>query len=118
MNKLKRNSIIDKATTLASILSKAEEKTASEIIDGTVKAYNGRKNKKIFTSDETDAIMKALQSMPGYAPEKLLAAGAPLKRDENSSYGSFGWVLYVAYIMLSITNPELFEDYEEEVNNG
>ena len=57
--------------------------------------------------------MKALQSMPGYAPEKLLAAVVPMKIDENSPYGNFGWLLYVVYIMLSITNPELFEDYEE-----
>ena len=117
-NKIKRNAIIDRATTLAAIISKVEEKTASEIIDWTVEAYKGIKNKKIFTADETDAIMQALRFMPGYAPEKLLAAGAILKRDKNSSYGNFGWILYVAYIMLSITNPELFEDYEEEENNG
>ena len=113
-NKIKRNAIIDRATTLAAIISKVEEKTASEIIDWTVEAYKGIKNKKIFTAEETDAIMQALRFMPGYAPEKLIAAGAMLKRDKNSSYGNFGWMLYVAYIMLSITNPELFEDYKEE----
>ena len=113
-NKIKRHAIIDRATTLAAILSKAEEKTASEIIDGAVEAYKGRKSKKLFTAEETDAIMQALRFMPGYAPEKLIAAGAMLKRDKNSSYGNFGWMLYVAYIMLSITNPELFEDESDE----
>ena len=114
MQKLKRNETIEKGIILTAILSKVDEKTTYEIMDATVEAYKGRENKKLFTDEETDAIMQALQSMPGYAPEKLLAAGAPMKRGENSSYGSFGWVLYVAYIMLSITNPELFDDYEEK----
>ena len=110
MNKLKRNETIEKGIILTSILSKVDEKTTYEVMDATVKAYKGKGGKKLFTAEETDAIMKALQSMPGYAPEKLLAAVAPMKRDENSSYGSFEWVLYLAYIMLSITNPELFEE--------
>ena len=114
MQKLKRNETIEKGIILTSILSKVDEKTTYEVMDATVKAYKGRENKKLFTDEETDTIMQALQSMPGYAPEKLLAAGAPMKRSENSSYGSFGWVLYVAYIMLSITNPELFDDYKEK----
>ena len=114
MQKLKRNETIEKGIILTSILSKVDEKTTYEIMDATVEAYKGRENKKLSTAEETDAIMQALQSMPGYAPEKLLAVGAPMKRDENSSYGSFGWVLYVAYIMLSITNPELFDDYKEK----
>ena len=114
MQKLKRNETIEKGIILTAILSKVDEKTASEVMDATVEAYKENGGKKLFTAEETDAIMKALQSMPGYAPEKLLAAVAPMKRDENSSYVSFAWVLYVAYIMLSITNPELFEDYKEE----
>ena len=113
MKKIKRNAIIEKGIILAAILPKVDKKTVSEVMDATVEAYKKNEGKKLFTAEETDAIMQALQSMPGYAPEKLLAAGAPLKRDKNSSYASFGWMLYIAYITLSITNPELFEDYEE-----
>lgn len=113
MKRIKRNAIIEKGIILAAILPKVDEKTAGEVMDATVEAYKGNGGKKLLTAEETDAIMQVLKSMPGYAPEKLLAAGAPLKRDEDSPYGSFGWQLYVAYIMLSITNPELFEEAED-----
>ena len=116
MNKLKRNETIEKGIILTAILSKVDEKTTYEVMDATVKAYKGRENKKLFTDEETDAIMQALQSMPRYAPEKLLALGAPMGRDKNSSYVSFKWVLYIAYIMLSITNPELFEEETDGKN--
>ena len=110
MKKIKRNKVIEKGIILAAILPQMDEKNAYEVIDETVGAYKGNEGKKLFTAEETEAIMQALESMPGYATEKLLAAGAPMERDENSSYGSFEWVLYLAYIMLSITNPELFEE--------
>ena len=107
MKKIKRNETIEKEIILAAILSQVDGKTAGEVMDKTAQAYKENEGKKLFTADETDAIMQALKSMPGYAPEKLLSAGAPLKN------GNFGWLLYIAYITLSITNPELFEDYEE-----
>lgn len=110
MKRIKRNETIEKGIRLAAILAQLDGKTAGEVMDKTAQAYMENEGKKLFTAEETDAIMQTLQSMPGYAPERLLAAGAPLKN------GNFGWALYIAYIMLSITNPELFEDYEEAEN--
>lgn len=117
MNKIKRNKIIEKGILYGAILPQIKGTTACEIIDATVQSYKENEGEKLFTSEEADAIMQALQSMPGYTPEKFLIAGDPLFKPTDTSAECFGWHLHVAYIMLSITNPELFEDYEEEKNN-
>ena len=108
MKRIKRNKTIEKGIIFAAILPQMDGRTAGEVMDKTAQAYMENEGNKIFTAEETDAIMQALKSMPGYAPERLLAAGAPLKN------GNFGWLLYIAYITLSITNPELFEEEEEK----
>ena len=115
MNKLKRNEMIEKGIRLTAILSyQVDGKTAGEVIDAIAEAYKEYEAVKIFTAEETDAIMQALQSMPGYTPEKLLIVEPPKSRGIINQYKCFEWQLFNAYIMLSITNPELFEDYKEE----
>lgn len=118
MNKIKRNEIIEKAILVGAILPQIKGTTACEIIDESVQSYKENEGEKLFTAEEADAIMQALQSMPGYTHEKFLIAGDPLFNPTDTSSECFGWHLHVAYIMLSITNPELFENYEEEENNG
>lgn len=110
MKKIKRNKLVEKAIILGAILPQMDEKIASEVIDETVEEYKGNEGKKFFTNEETDAIMQVLKSMPGYTPEKLIVAGAPLSSVEKVPCERFGWQLYIVYIMLSITNPELFEE--------
>ena len=108
MERIKRNETVEKGIKLAAILPQVDGKNAGEVMDATAEVYKKNEGKNIFTAEETDAIMQALKSMPGYAPERLLAAGAPLKN------GNFGWLLYIAYSTLSITNPELFEEEEKD----
>ena len=110
MEKIKRNKVIEKGIILAAILPQMDERIACEVMDEAVEAYKGNEGQKLFTAEETDAIMQALQSMPGYAPEKLITAGAAVKGEKNSSYETLEWQLFFVYIMLSITNPELFEE--------
>lgn len=113
MKKIKRNETIEKGIKFAAILPQIDGLTAGEVMDKTAEAYKENEAVKIFTAEETDAIMQSLKSMPGYTPEKLLAAGAPNTRDISNPHECFEWQLYNVYIMLSITNPELFEDYKE-----
>ena len=110
MKKIKRNEVIEKGIILAAILPQVDGRIAGEVMDEAVEAYKGSECIKIFTAEETDAIMQALQSMPGYTPEKLITAGAAVKGEKNSSYETLEWQLFFVYIMLSITNPELFEE--------
>ena len=69
MNKIKRNEIIEKSIIVGAILPQIKGTTAYEIIDDSMQSYK---------EDEADAIMQALQSMPGYTHEKFLIAGDPL----------------------------------------
>ena len=118
MKRIKRNETIEKGILFASILPQIDGLTAGEVMDKTAEAYKENEAVKIFTAEETDAIMQSLKSMPGYTPEKLLAAGAPSTRDISNPHECFEWQLYNVYIMLSITNPELFENNEGEEENG
>ena len=113
MNKIKRNETIEKGILFAAILPQIDGLTAGEVVDKTAEAYKENEAVKIFTAEETDAIMQSLKSMPGYTPEKLLAVVALMTRDISNPHECFEWQLYNVYIMLSITNPEFFEDYKE-----
>ena len=113
MKKIKRNEMIEKVIKLGAILPQIDGITASEVMDRAAEEYKENGDKNIFTSEETDAIMKALKSMAGYASEKLLPLGVPSCEAKNYPLKIFDWRLFCVYIMLSITNPELFEDYEE-----
>lgn len=118
MKRIKRNEKIEKGIKFAAILPQIDGLTAGEVMDKTAEAYKENEAVKIFTAEETDAIMQSLKSMPGYTPEKLFAAGASINRDISNPHRCFEWQLYNVYIMLSITNPELFEDYEGEEEDG
>lgn len=113
MKRIKRNKTIEKGIKFAAILPQIDGRTAGEVMDATAEVYKKNEGTKLFTAEETDAIMQALKSMPGYTPEKLLAAGAPMTRDISNPHECFEWQLYNVYIMLSITNPELFEEEKD-----
>ena len=74
MNKIKRNEIIEKSIIVGAILPQIKGTTACEIIDDSMQSYKEDEGEKLFTAEEADAIMQALQSMPGYTHEKFLIA--------------------------------------------
>lgn len=114
MKGIKRNEMVEKGVILAGKLSKIDGKTPSEFVDGIVNRYKEECGSRyIFTAEETENIMQALKAMPGYTPERFFVAGSPVDCESMSPNKHFSWHLYIAYIMLSITNPELFEDYKE-----
>ena len=121
MNKIKINKQVEEEIGVVSMLCLMKGRTAHEFLDEFVELYKKRDDINIFTAEETDYIMQVLESMPGYTPEKFLTACVEINDidiDEDNKAKVFQWALYFTYIMLSITNPELFEDYKEEENNG
>ena len=119
MGKIKRNEIAEKGILLAGMLPQIDGLTPSEFVDHIVDRYKETCGKRyMFTAEEAESIMQALKSMPGYSPEKFHVAGSAIDHTGMSRNMCFSWQLYIAYIMLSITNPELFEDGEGEEEDG
>ena len=118
MNKIKINKKVEKSIIYRVNLLEKEGFTPEEFTNIFIKKYKmNNKDNNIFTTDETDAIIQLLRSMPGYTPEKFYTLLRMLHRFGDFFEETLGFQLYVSYIMLSITNPELFDKYEEE-NNG
>lgn len=119
MNKIKINKQVAEEIGVVSMLTLMKGHTAHEFLNEFVKLYKESDDINIFTAEETDSIMQVLESMPGYTPDKFLTACVAINDiDEDNKAKVFQWALYFTYIMLSITNPELFENYEAEENNG
>lgn len=119
MNKIKINKQVEEEIGVVSMLALLKGRTAHEFLNEFVKLYKESDGINVFKADETDFIMHILESMPGYTPEKFFTACTAINDiDEDNKAKVFQRVIYIAYIMLSITNPEFFEDFEEEKNNG
>ena len=120
MNKIKINKQVEEEIGVVSMLCLMKGHTVHEFLNEFVKLYKESDGINLFKSEETDFIMQILESMPGYTPEKFFTACTAINDvDEDNKAKVFQRVLYIAYIMLSITNPELFENCKEkEKNNG
>ena len=115
MDKIKINKKADEIIIVVSRLARMNGISSQEILDNIMEEYKKTEGKKLFTAEETDSIMQILEFMPGYTPEKFIMAFAAMNDiNEDNKVKVFQWALHVTYIMLSITNPELLEDYEEE----
>ena len=111
MNKIKINKKVEKSIIYRVGLLKNEGFTPEEFTDIFIEKYKMNNNdNNIFTTEETDAIIQLLKSMPGYTPEKFYTLLRMLHRANELFEETLGFQLYVLYIMLSIINPELFEE--------
>ena len=118
MNKIKINKKVEEEIGVVSMLCLLKGHTAHEFLNEFVKLYKESDGINVFKAEETDFIMQILESMPGYTPEKFLTACTAINDvNEDNKTKVFQEALYVTYIMLSITNPELFENYKEEERN-
>ena len=117
MQKIKRNKKLDGLLTDIKSRCMHEQKYTSDgILEGIMAAYKKYETKNyVVTSAEADNIISVLKSMPGFSMEKFLVIFG-MFGVENSldSYEMLVNTFGVVYYMLSITNPELFEDYKEE----
>ena len=93
MNKIKINKKVEKSIIYRVNLLEKEGFTPEEFTNIFIKKYKmNNKDNNIFTTEETDAIIQLLHRFGDFFEETL------------------GFQLYVSYIMLSIINPELFEE--------
>ena len=117
MNKLKRNKILDGLLTDIKSRCLHEQKYTSDgILEGIMAAYKKCETKNyVVTSAEADNILSALKSMPGFSMENFMVIpNVVAVGSELSDIKVFVKVLWIAYYMLSITNPELFEEASDE----
>lgn len=117
MNKIKINKQVETGISSVAMFSLMKGSTSHVFLEKLVEVYKKRDDINVFKAEETDSIMQVLNSMPGYTPEKFLTACSVMNNIEDDKIEVFQLALYVTYIMLSITNPELFEDYKKEERN-
>ena len=114
MNKIKINKEAESRIIMVSMINKIRKITSQELLDIVVEEYKKVEGLKMFTAEETDSIIRALESMPGYSAEKVLTAYTFTNITIDNMAKVFEGVLLSLYLTLSITNPEFFEKYEEE----
>lgn len=110
MNKLKRNKTLD---GLLTGYTQEQIHIFNDIFKDTMAVYKKCETKDfIFTSTEAENIISALKSMPGFNMEKFMMILISMVAPESNltGYETFVNTLSVIYYMLSITNPELFEE--------
>ena len=113
MQKIKRNKKLDGLLTDIKSRCMHEQKYTSDgILESIMAAYKKcETNDSILTSAEAENIISALKSMPGFSMEKFMMILSMVATESNlTGYGIFVNTLSVIYCMLSITNPELFEE--------
>ena len=113
MEKIKRNKQLDGLLTdIKSRCMHDQKYTSDGILEGIMAVYKKYEtNNYVVTSAEADNIIAALKSMPGFSMEKFLVIfGMFGMEDSLDSYEMLVNTFCVAYYMLSITNPELFEE--------
>ena len=117
MKKIKRNKKLDGLLTdIKSRCMHDQKYTSDGILEGIMAAYKKYETKNyVITSAEADNIISALKSMPGFSMEKFLVIfGMFGMASSLASYEMFVHAFTVIYYMLSITNPELFDEASDE----
>ena len=116
MNKLKRNKILDGFAANLPPRYHEQMYTLKDILEDTMIDYRKYENENyVITSTEAENIISALKSMPGFSMEKFMMILTMVATESNlTGYGIFVNTLSVIYCMLSITNPELFEEASDE----
>ena len=113
MQKLKRNKILDGFAANLPPRYHEQMYTLKDILEDTMIDYRKYENENyVITSTEAENIISALKSMPGFKMEKFMMILISMVATESNltGYETFVNTLGVIYYMLSITNPELFEE--------
>ena len=116
MNKLKRNKILDGFAANLPPRYHEQMYTLKDILENTMIDYRKYENENyVITSTEADNIISVLKSMPGFNMEKFLVIFGMFGMENSlGSYEMLVNTFTVVYYMLSITNPELFEEASDE----
>lgn len=117
MDKLKKNKKLDGLLTdIKSRCMHDQKYTSDGILEGIMAAYKKYENENyVITSTEAENIISVLKSMPGFSMEKFLVIFGMFGMENSlGSYEMLVKTFGVVYYMLSITNPELFEETSDE----
>ena len=110
MEKIKRQMSIEKSIKFAKLLCLLDFQSPKGQLDDFVKEYKESKWKgRTFSDKDVDLIIEALESLPGYSPERFLVTGVILGETELEDDKLFDLFLTTAYTFLSMVNPDLFE---------
>lgn len=112
MNGIKINEKAEDLITVVLILARMKGVSSQEFLGNLMEEYKKTEGEKLFTPEETDSIIQAFESMPGYSTDKLLTVYTSMSDEKDNRLTSFEEMLLSIYFMLSITNPELFEKNE------
>lgn len=110
MEKIQRKTKIEKMVKLSKLMCLLDFKSPKDQLDDWVRKYKKSEwEGKNFSDKDVDLIIEALESLPGYSPERFLITGAVLGETELESDKLFDLFLMATYTYLSMVNPDLFE---------
>lgn len=118
MAKLKRNKILDGFAANLPPRYHEQMYTLDNVLEDMMIDYRKHENENyVITSTEAENIISAIKSMPGFSMEKFMTIpNVVAVKNGLSDVEVFIKVLWIAYYMLSITNPELFEEETDGKN--
>ena len=110
MEKIQRKTKIEKMVKLSKLMCLLDFKSPKDQLDDWVKKYKESDwESKTFDDKDVDLIIKAMERLRDYSPERFLISGAILGSTELENEQLFDFFLQIAYTFLSMLDPDLFE---------
>lgn len=110
MEKIQRKTKIEKLVKLSKLMCLLDFKSPKDQLDDWVRKYKEYDwESKTFDDKDVDLIIKAMERLPGYSPERFLISGAILGSTKLENEQLFDFFLQIAYTFLSMLDPDLFE---------
>ena len=110
MEKIQRKTKIEKLVKLSKLMCLLDFKSPKDQLYDWVRKYKESDwESKTFSDKDVDLIIKALERLPGYSPERFLISGAILGSTKLENEQLFDFFLQIAYTFLSMLDPDLFE---------
>lgn len=112
MKKIKRINQIERLVKMAKLLSLVDHSSSEKQLNEWIHEYktSSVQKKGCISAESCDEIVEAIKTFPGYSAERFMLLAGPLgQNDSMDSKEMFAMFLSIAYIMLSIVDPCLFE---------
>ena len=110
MEKIQRKTKIEKMVKLSKLMGLLDFKSPKDQLDDWIRKYKESDwESKTFDDKDVDLIIKAMERLPGYSPERFLISGAILGSTKLENEQLFDFFLQIAYTFLSMLDPDLFE---------
>ena len=110
MEKIQRKTKIEKMVKLSKLMCLLDFKSPKDQLDDWVRKYKESDwESKTFDDKDVDLIIKAMERLRDYSPERFLISGAILGSTKLENEQLFDFFLQIAYTFLSMLDPDLFE---------